>query len=37
MQGGTWTLPLADPVRVGLLSLSGAGGTVDFDYFHVYR
>ncbi|RKS73738.1 glycosyl hydrolase family 43 [Motilibacter peucedani] len=37
VRGATWTLPLADPVRVGLLSQSGAGGLVSFDWFCVYR
>lgn len=35
--GGTWTIPGDQRVRIGLLSMGGAGATAAFDYFRVYR
>ncbi|WP_248963666.1 family 43 glycosylhydrolase [Sphaerisporangium perillae] len=37
IHGGVWTLPAEADLRVGLISLGGAGATVDFDYFHLHR
>lgn len=36
VRGGTWTHSLARP-KIGLISMGGAGSTVDFDYVRVYR
>lgn len=35
--GGTWTLPEESEVRLGLVSMGGAGATAQFDYFRVHR
>ncbi|WP_226873690.1 family 43 glycosylhydrolase [Microbispora sitophila] len=35
--GGVWTLPADADLRVGLISLGGAGATAEFDYFHLHR
>jgi hypothetical protein len=32
-----WTLPAAATLRVGLVSMGGAGATATFDYFRLYR
>lgn len=37
VKGGVWTLPAGTPVRVGLVSLGGAGAVNEFDYFRLYR
>ncbi|MDP9867096.1 MULTISPECIES: family 43 glycosylhydrolase [Streptosporangium] len=35
--GGVWTMPAETDLRVGLISLGGAGATAEFDYFRLYR
>nr|BFE81780.1 hypothetical protein GCM10020093_043810 [Planobispora longispora] len=35
--GGVWTLPAEADLRVGLISLGGAGATAEFDYFRLHR
>ncbi|GII78478.1 hypothetical protein Sru01_34600 [Sphaerisporangium rufum] len=35
--GGVWTLPLDADLKVGLISLGGAGATAEFDYFRLHR
>ncbi|MBG0824152.1 family 43 glycosylhydrolase [Planomonospora sp. ID91781] len=35
--GGVWTLPADADLRVGLISLGGAGATAEFDYFRLHR
>ncbi len=35
--GGVWTLPADTDVRIGLLSMGGAGTTAEFDHFRVHR
>ncbi|GII00576.1 hypothetical protein Pta02_25840 [Planobispora takensis] len=35
--GGVWTLPADAGLRVGLISLGGAGATAEFDYFRLHR
>ncbi|MEP6798011.1 MAG: family 43 glycosylhydrolase, partial [Lapillicoccus sp.] len=37
VEGGVWTLPAQSILRVGLVSMGGAGGTATFDYFRLYR
>ncbi len=37
VKGGVWTLPARAKLRVGLVSLGGAGGTARFDYLRQYR
>ena len=37
VQGGVWTLPADSRLRVGLVSMGGAGATAAFDYFRLYR
>ncbi|MGW0064660.1 family 43 glycosylhydrolase [Streptosporangium sandarakinum] len=37
VHGGVWTLPAGADVRVGLISMGGAGATAQFDYFRLYR
>lgn len=35
--GGVWTYPADTDWRIGLVSMSGAGATAEFDYVRVYR
>jgi arabinan endo-1,5-alpha-L-arabinosidase len=35
--GGVWTLPAEPAPRIGLVSMGGAGATVEFRYFRVHR
>lgn len=35
--GGTWTVPAAERVRIGLVSHGGAGATAEFHHLRVHR
>lgn len=37
VKGGVWTLPAGAQLRVGLVSMGGAGAAATFDYFRLYR
>ncbi|MEU9835695.1 hypothetical protein AB0D67_29520 [Streptosporangium sp. NPDC048047] len=37
VHGGVWTLPAGADVRVGLVSMGGAGATARFGYFRLHR
>lgn len=37
VRGGTWAHRLGQRARIGLVAMSGAGSTANFDYVRVYR